>query len=103
MGLEEVLDIRLPNLQRQWSGSKHSLTEYLRSVTLGLMHEFSVWLLTLSDLFVNLAAGWFGAALVIPITGKLPKRLNLWLLTYNASLGTVSLLITVLLRKAGGL
>lgn len=66
------------------------------------MQDLSIWLLALSDLFINLAAGWFGAALVIPITGRLPKRLNLWLLTYNASFGTLSLLIAVLLRKVGG-
>lgn len=65
------------------------------------MQELSTWFLVLSDLFTNLAAGWFGAALIIPITGKLPKKLNLWLLTYNVGFGTLSLLTAVLFRKVG--
>lgn len=56
----------------------------------------------LSELFVNLAAGWFAAAFIIPVTGKFPKKLNLWLLTNNLFLGTVSLLAAILLRKASG-
>lgn len=63
------------------------------------MQDFSIWFLTLSDLLVNLAAGWFGVALIIPITGRLPKRLNLWLLTYNISFGTLSVFVAVLLRQ----
>lgn len=66
------------------------------------MPELSVWFLKLSDLFVNLSAGWYGAALILPISGKIPKKLNSWLLTQNVILGTLSLVISALFQKAGG-
>ncbi|HZE87236.1 MAG TPA: hypothetical protein VE090_03440 [Methylomirabilota bacterium] len=32
----------------------------------------------LSDLLINLSAGWFGAAFIIPITVAKGKKNNLW-------------------------
>jgi hypothetical protein len=36
-----------------------------------------VWFQVISELLINLSAGWFGAAIVLPITGKIPKKLYL--------------------------
>ncbi len=63
------------------------------------MPELSIWLLKLSDLFVNLSAAWYSTALILPITGKIPKRLNLWMLTYNILFATLSLLVSVLFQQ----
>jgi len=47
-------------------------------------------LITLSDLFVNLSAGWFGAAIIVPLTE--PKlKLKLWVLTTNLLFGILFL------------
>lgn len=53
----------------------------------------------LSELFVNLAAGWFAAAFIIPITSKKPKNLNFWLLTINILFGIVCLVLAFLFRR----
>ena len=58
-----------------------------------------VWLEIVSDLFVNLAAGWIGAAVVIPVTSKLDKKVNLGLLTMNLTLGIVFLVAAFELRS----
>lgn len=61
-----------------------------------------LFLITLSDLFINLSAGWFGAAAIIPLASK---RITLrWkLLPIHIGFGIVSLLLSYLLKKAGGL
>lgn len=52
----------------------------------------------LSDLFVNLSAGWFGAALILPISFK-RTRISWILLTGNLLSGTLSLIVSYLLRR----
>lgn len=52
----------------------------------------------LSDLLVNLSAGWFGVALILPIAVRKPK-VRLSALTINITLGIVSLLLAFVLRK----
>ena len=47
-----------------------------------------------SDLFVNMAAGWFGAAFIFPMTSK-SLRLNLRLLFYNIACGILCLIIAI--------
>lgn len=32
-----------------------------------------IWFTTLSELFVNLSAGWFGAAFIVPLTSGKPR------------------------------
>lgn len=57
-----------------------------------------VWQSALSELFINLSAGWFGAALILPMTtGKF--RINWKLLMLNVISGMVALLGAVLLRS----
>lgn len=47
----------------------------------------SIWPQLISDLFVNLSAGWFGAALVIPTTSKRPGPINITILTIDIVAG----------------
>ena len=61
------------------------------------MELSSVWRMTLSDLFVNLSAGWFGAAFIVPLASKRSK-LKIWLLLVNLLFGIITLLAAVLLR-----
>jgi len=63
------------------------------------MSDQTVWLTLLSDLFVNLSAGWFGAAVVLPATMKSLQRINLWVLTTNVVFAIVSLWVAFQLRK----
>lgn len=67
------------------------------------MRSDSVWGLSIADLLINLSAGWFGAVFIIPIATKLPKKLNLLLLTWNLFVGILSLTGAVELRKINGL
>lgn len=53
---------------------------------------------TLADLFVNLSAGWFGAAVIIPISVKRSKR-KAWALTINTLFGILALGFAILLRS----
>ncbi|MEK7169062.1 MAG: hypothetical protein AAB778_03555 [Patescibacteria group bacterium] len=47
----------------------------------------------LSDLFVNLSAGWFGAALIIPISSKDDEGFEWFSLIINLILGLLSLIV----------
>ena len=58
----------------------------------------AIWFLALSDLLINLSAGWFGAAIAIPLYTKKPK-FRPWALIINSVLGIVALLIAILLRS----
>ena len=55
----------------------------------------------ISDLFVNLAAGWIGAVLIFPINQNKPRKIRLWLLTANISFATLALLFAYLIKKYG--
>lgn len=59
-------------------------------------------LLTLSDLLVNLSAGWLGSAIIIPIAIEKPK-MRFLTLTINIILAIVAFGTSFLLRKAAGL
>ncbi|OGG15432.1 hypothetical protein A2875_02375 [Candidatus Gottesmanbacteria bacterium RIFCSPHIGHO2_01_FULL_46_14] len=63
------------------------------------MSDQTLWLTLLSELFVNLAAGWFGAAIVLPASIKSFRKLNLWVLTTNVIFAIVSLWVAFQLRK----
>jgi hypothetical protein len=58
-----------------------------------------VWAQIISELCVNLSAGWIGAAVVIPVTSKLDKKINLGLLTMNLAAGIVFLTVAFELRR----
>lgn len=57
----------------------------------------SVWFQGLSDVFLNLSAGWFGAALILPMTIKSPKT-NKILLLGNILCGILAYVIGILLK-----
>jgi hypothetical protein len=52
----------------------------------------------LSELLVNLAAGWYGAAVIIPFSSGEPITVNLNVLTANIIFGTVCIIIAYKLR-----
>lgn len=59
----------------------------------------SVWSGILSDLFVNLAAGWFGAVIIVPnfVEGKGKRKLLV--LTTDVLLCIVSLATAFILKR----
>lgn len=57
------------------------------------------FLTVVSELFVNLSAGWFGAALIVPVTSKAPKEINLWILTFNFLIGIFLLIVAFEFRQ----
>ncbi|KKU29373.1 MAG: hypothetical protein UX80_C0002G0009 [Candidatus Amesbacteria bacterium GW2011_GWA2_47_11b] len=53
----------------------------------------------LSDLFVNLAAGWFGAVFIVSNFFQLGLPANWLVLTIDIVLGILSLVLALRLRK----
>lgn len=60
------------------------------------------WFLILSDLFINLAAGWLGVVLIVPITSKKSRKIKLVVLTTNMLFAIFSLVAAYELKKLGG-
>ena len=58
-----------------------------------------LWAIILSDLFVNLSAGWFGAALIVPTVAKKKASINAGILLFNLIFGIVFLIIGFQLRE----
>jgi len=58
----------------------------------------SRWAGVFSDLFVNMAAGWFGAIVVFPILG-LPGKIDFRFLILDLIMAILSLLIAGWLRR----
>lgn len=63
----------------------------------------SFWFVITSNLFVNLSAGWFAAALIVPATSKRPAKLNFWIFTTDVLFGILCLMVAFYLGKLGGL
>lgn len=63
------------------------------------MIDGNVWFEILSDLFVNLAAGWLGVVVVILPVTRLKRKIDWFGLTMNIVLATVSLVIAYKLRQ----
>lgn len=57
------------------------------------------WLSVLSELLVNLAAGWFGAAVIVPQSFENFSQVSLIVLLVNVGFGMFSLVIAYKLRK----
>lgn len=57
------------------------------------------WIKALSGLFINLSAGWFGAALISFNFLEFSKEGSFWVLMYDVVLGMLFLLLTVRLEK----
>lgn len=61
------------------------------------------WWTLLSELSVNICAGWLGAAFIIPATSKRPRRVNLFVLTTNLLFAILFFVIAFQLRKVASL
>lgn len=59
------------------------------------------FLTALGDIFLNLSAGWFGAAIIIPGTYPRNARVNLLYVMINLSFGCAALVFGYQLRILG--
>ena len=67
------------------------------------MHKINPLILfTIADVLVNLSAGWFGAATILPAFSEKPAILNLPILITDLIFGTVCFVTAYRLRKRGG-
>lgn len=57
------------------------------------------WVIVLSDLFTNLSAGWFGAALIVPVTSKRRGSVRVSFLISNMGLGILFLVFAHEIRR----
>ena len=57
----------------------------------------SVILIAVSDLLINLSAGWFGIAIIVPLNVTKRKK-RIWSLLVNIFFGIVSLVFAIALR-----
>lgn len=55
----------------------------------------------LSQLFVNLSAGWFGVVLIIPGVARLDRLGDIAWLTKNVLLGILALVVSLKLAEKG--
>ena len=62
-----------------------------------------VWVQIVSDLFVNLAAGWLGVVLIVAPRAKMSKHIDWLVLTADMVAGIVSLVVAFGLKKWGGI
>ena len=77
--------------------SEDNLSDILELVKLFLNLNF---LSTLSDFFVNLSAGWFGAILILPgIWKSYDVQTNVVIFLTNLFYGTISLYFSYYLKK----
>ena len=60
-----------------------------------------LWLIGVSDLFINLSAGWFGAVFIIPVFSNSSLIYNLPILTGDLIMGILFLVSAIELRKKG--
>ena len=57
------------------------------------------WFIILSDLFVNLAAGWFGIILIGPVLSEISSLFDIILFLNNAFFGSICLFLAYQLHK----
>lgn len=55
--------------------------------------------LVLSDLMINLAAGWLGAAFITPNFSRKAKKEKIFILTTNLALGIFCVVVAIVIRK----
>jgi hypothetical protein len=58
-----------------------------------------IFLNSISDLLINLAAGWLGAAFILPMTVK-KFKVNFWLLLLNIGCGIFAFVVSLILRSS---
>lgn len=57
------------------------------------------WFEILSDLFINLSAGWFGAVIIVPNFAGLNRSLNFLVLTVDVIFGMFFLVLAFRFKK----
>lgn len=57
-----------------------------------------IWQSALSELFINLSAAWFAAALILPMTTT-KFKINSLLLISNTLFGILTLLVAIIIRS----
>jgi len=57
----------------------------------------SIWLQGLSDILINLSAGWFGAAFILPMTIR-KFKVNWRILTINIACGIFTYVTAMIIR-----
>ena len=62
----------------------------------------SRWLAIISDLFVNLAAGWLAAAMIVSPYSQMRRRVRWWVLTGNILFATISLVVAYIFKILSG-
>ncbi|MEK7168618.1 MAG: hypothetical protein AAB778_01270 [Patescibacteria group bacterium] len=63
------------------------------------LKSVSPWFSIISDLFINLSAGWFGAAFILPAVSENLLTVDFRLLTADVILGILSLILARVFRK----
>ena len=66
------------------------------------MKKNPVLYLTISDVFANLSAGWFGAALIVPTFSNAPLSFDFSILITDVFFGIVCFMIAYYFKKSGG-
>ena len=61
----------------------------------------NLWLNGVSDLFINLSAGWFGAVFIVPVFSDSSLIFSLPVLTGDFIMGILFLVSAIELRKIG--
>ena len=63
-----------------------------------IMNLSASWVSVLSELSINLAAGWFATAIIVPIAFSMFRPINRYTLAGNLILGIMATLVAVKLR-----
>jgi len=59
----------------------------------------SYFILGFSDWLINLSAGWFAAAFIVPSVGRKPAKVNWFILTTNMVFAILFLLEAIQIRR----
>lgn len=59
----------------------------------------NLWLNSISDLFINLSAGWFGTVFIVPVFSDSSLIFSLPILTGDLTMGILFLVGAIELRK----
>lgn len=60
-------------------------------------------LLSASDWLINVSAGWFGAAFIVPALAKPPKKVHFVWLTVDIALAIFAFVVAVALKQTANL
>lgn len=64
-----------------------------------MSQDKNLWLNGISDLLINLSAGWFGAVFIVPVFSDSSLIISLPILTGDLTMGILFLVSAIELRK----